>query len=313
MNPARLMRLAPVLILALLLYLPLCAETGILVPREVFVADEAEFSFVTTAFEAAAVTGTVLSVPAADLPVSADLTVKSIRVTVTATGAQVSIRFVPWISGLLQLPSFTLSNVKVAPPPVRIGSLVDKTGRSVLESSRSPLLVPGTTYILYGLIAAFLAICGIVFAIAIRLRKHLVFLLGKNHAGRRTALANRQLRALERQIKKTGAGEWYRLFSSVLRTYFGYLCAAGPAGSSRFEAATAREIVCTLGESFGNGRGMPVDRVRDFLHHVDTVRFGGNPAGDAANRYDDIVEARALVAQLEAAAAQTVEVPDVQS
>jgi len=311
------------MILAALLSLPLPAEEGILVPREVFVADEAELGFATTAFAGAAEAGTVLSVPAADLPVSPDLTVKSIRVTVTAAGAQVSVRFVPWITGMLQLPSFTISNITVTPPPVRIGSLVEKTGVTVLESGRSPLLVPGTAYILYALAAAFLAVCGIAVAFAVRFRKYLALLLGKNHASRRAALANRQLRALERQIKKTEAGAWYRMFASVLRTYFGYLCAAVPSGSSvqtRFEAATAREIVRALGDAFDGGCGMPVDRVRDLLKHVDTVRFGGFPAGDAAsqdglaeNRYADVAEARSLVALIETAASRAAEVPDVQS
>jgi len=279
-------------------FAPVFSDTAVLVPREVFIADEAELTFGTAAFPGPSkaetvAPGAVLTVLPADLPISADVTVKSVQVKVGDNGAQVTVRFVPWKTGMLQLPSFILRGVSITPPPVRIGSLVDKTGITVLESARSPLLVPGTTYLLYGLIAVFLAFCALAIAAAVHIRRSLTRILEKNHSGRRLALIHKQLRLLEKQVRKTGSADWYRTFARVFRMYFGSLCAGD---STCFSASTAAEIVSAL-----RNASFPVERVSDFLKRTDAIRFSGRPVPD--NRLQDVAETRELVTFLEAEAA----------
>ncbi len=275
-------------------FAPVFAEAGILVPREVFVADEAELGFETAAFSGLADPGVVLTVLPADLPVSVDSTIKSIEVQIGSTAAQVTVRFVPWKSGIVQLPSFTLLGVRVIPPPVRIASLADKTGRTVLESARSPLLVPGTTYLLYGLIAVFLAVLSLAIAGAVHIRKYLSLFLEKNQAGRRVVLIHKQLRMLEKQARKTGAAEWYCTFAAVLRMYLASLCTGKSGG---FSASTASEIVSVFGDILGSSSGLTVTRLCSLLKRTDLVRFSGYPVLET--RREDSAETRELVTLLE--------------
>jgi len=281
---------------------PLAAGSGVLVPREVFVGDSAELTFETNAFASVLESGTVLTVPSADLPVFPDATIESIRVMPSLTGksgiASVSIRFVPWIAGALTLPSFTLNKIRLTPPPVRITSLIDKTGRAALEGPRSPLLIPGTTYLLYGAIAVGLAAVTALLVLLVRLRRYLLQNTGRKQSGRRVRLALRQLKALDRNRQKLEIGPWYERYSFIVRSYLGAFCAGSP---DFFSSSTGTEIIDGLRLPLdGHDAGDLLSGVRGLLGRVDIIRFSGRPAED--RRSEDIQTIRDLIPLLESVA-----------
>jgi hypothetical protein len=277
---------------------------GILVPREVFVGDSAELSFTTGAFNAALEPGADALVPPGDVAVSSDATVASVAAHRGASSTTVVIRFVPWTTGLLRLPPFTLKKIRVVPPPVRISSLAEKTGQTALDPPRSPLLVPGTTLVLYALCAsaiAFLAFGAIAFA---RFRRYLSLNEGRIRSGRRTKVVMRELKYLERRIHRTESVEWYALFSAALRRYLGTLLSGNPSG---FLSSTSREISEALlavtrarASDDDNARVLTaaaIARADALLTGIDSTRFSGRAVADS--RHADVAEARALVLALE--------------
>ena len=277
---------------------------GILVPREVFVGDSAELSFTTGAFNAALEQGADVLVPLGDVAVSPDATVESVTARRGDSSTTVVIRFVPWTTGLLRLPPFSLKKIRVVPPPVRISSLAEKIGQTALDPPRSPLLVPGTTLVLYALSASAIA-CLAFGAIAfVRFRRYLTLNEGRIRSGRRTKVAMRELKYLERRIHRTGPSEWYALFSAALRRYLGTLLSGNP---SVLLSSTSREIAEAL-SSVSRSRASAEENSREItavaiaradalLSLIDSIRFSGRATADS--RQADVAEARALVFALE--------------
>lgn len=287
-------------------------NAGVLIPREVYVGDTAEFSFTTGAFNGALEAGAEITVPAESVSVSADATVSAIVVRRDASFSTVTVRFVPWSTGLLRLPAFTLKKIRVIPPPVRIYSIVEKTGISELEPPRSPLLVPGTTLILYALVAASTVALAAALVFVSRLRRYLESNQGKIQSSRRLRFVMRDLRGLEHRIRKVGYLEWYALFAATLRRYFGNLLGEGP---SSVLSLTASEIALLLRRPeddvfaqekvpasavSGDFRSLAAN-VESLLAAIDGIRFSGRDHEDS--RASDIAEARDLIGLLEKAAA----------
>jgi len=284
------------------------ATPGILMPQEVFVGDTAEFSFGTASLNSVIADGILFTVPSEGLPSSYELTVESIVVFRNGNSETVTIRFVPWISGVLQIPAFEIKKLKITPPPVRIASLVEKTGKNTLERARSPLLVPGTTWLLYAVIAAVIAAIAAGSYACLKLYRYFVETPGKRLAGKRVRLFLREMRILEREIKRISIPIWYASFAASLRRYFGAFCTGN---LESFLALTGPEIVCCVREKLGEsavpgaGSGAPAgehdalaDRAADLFSSVDHVRFSG--AGEGDRRADDLAVAQNLVADLEA-------------
>ena len=265
------------------------ASPGILMPQEVFVGDTAEFSFGTASLNSILADGTLFTVPPEGLPASNDLTVQSVVVFRSGNSETVTIRFVPWISGVLQIPSFEIKKIRITPPPVRIASLVEKTGKNTLESARSPLLIPGTTWILYAVIAAAIAAVALGFYACLRFYRYFIQAPGKRLAGKRVRLFLREMKILEREIRRQGIPVWYASFASSLRRCLGAFCSGN---LESFMALTGPEIVFCVSEKLG-GRNELVDRVAKLFSSMDHVRFSGTDEGDM--RSGDLVIAQNLV------------------
>lgn len=276
------------------------SQTGILVPRDVFVGDSAEFSFDTGVFGSAYENGTILTLAPEDFPVSPDVTILSIEVTIHESLASVKIRFIPWISGVVNIPDFSVKKIIMHVPPAHISSLIEKTGRNVLESARPPLLVPGTSYLLYGGIAVFLILSLILIAGTLKLRSYLARTVDSKQSYRRVKYALKQLRLLEKQINASEPEKWYRNYSAFLHSYFGSFC-SGHADS--FLSATASEMIVNVSRRLSataNPERNPInilDDLRTHLSHIDLIRFSGYSNEDT--RVRDIQFARSFIDTIE--------------
>ena len=301
MTSLRIFRLSTACLILCCLF-PLRAETGILMPREVFVGDTAEFTFETGVFSSVIENNSETTIPVSDVESSPDVTVQSVLVRRINAGVSVTVRFVPWTPGLVQLPAFKLKKIRLVPPAVKISSLVEKTGQTALAPPRSPLLVPGTTWLLYALVAAFIAAFAVFAFTVVKLRKYIVLNPGKRLAGRRMRLLKKELRVLERRMEKLPMAEWFALYAVCLRRYLGSLCCGN---SVLLLSATASESAAEIRRAFGSLARSPsaaelAELVHTVLAEVDTIRFSGRAFGDARAEY--LSRAKELADLLEDAA-----------
>jgi hypothetical protein len=287
--------------LAFFLFTPLFADdAGILVPREVFIGDTAEFSFRTERVKSLPDESALFIVPSGDIPVSPDLTINSITAVRDGEAVVVTIRFVPWVSGVLRFPSISIGKSVVNPPPVRIGSLVEKTGKTTLQPPRSPLLVPGTTWILFALVALVLTLFIVFLVAGFKIRKFLSLFPVWRRSNRRLRFARKELRTLSRQLGKKSLSDWYAAYSVLYRRYLGSFCRDE---ASAFLPCTVSEIVSLVADRLAlyqdaEKTGPLVDRLQATLTRVDLVRFSGVLSGD--DRPADLSAAMEFFLALEA-------------
>lgn len=158
------------------------AQNTSLVPKDVYVGDEAEIRF-SFAWEgnifAADKEQSASSLNTADFDESLDnaYTVKSMHIKPSANGYVLSIIFIPWQVGFLDIPPFDLSmtfDIARKPllidiPEVYIQSIVEKTGEKNIRPPTGPVIIPGTTYVVLGIIVAIFTVCVLILILLLRL------------------------------------------------------------------------------------------------------------------------------------------------
>lgn len=276
--------------------LPTNAESVSLVPREVFIGDEATLTFNASAFDQVVEPGATVALTPVDMPGQlADVTVRSIELSRPAgesSTVTVKARFVPWNTGSLTLPPITWKGVTVAMPTVLVASLVDRTGTVSPDPPRSPLLIPGTTWLLYGtllvvLVASLAAwfIARRVFALALGDRQT------RNMARRRRFL-KKQLARLGRLIARMPPVPWYAELSRALRQYLSLLL---PEAELSFAALTPVESIHALADAVS---GESSESLFAALSRFDRIRFSGVPCED--DRVAELASLSALAERIEA-------------
>lgn len=155
----------------------------ILLPQKVHIGDTAElrltFQTPSTKLQSLTKNGEVrLSSSVFQSPLDSDI-VEVINITLFPSGVntyQVSLTFTPWKTGVISFPSIKVGDVELTIKAEEIVSLTQQYNTSTLQESASPLLLPGTTYKIYGAIVASLIILILIIILIIK-RKSVSFFL----------------------------------------------------------------------------------------------------------------------------------------
>ena len=155
----------------------------ILIPKKVYIGDTAElrcsFNSGSSVLKALVANGTTELSLVSYNNSSPDYDIKSISLSPAGVDFyQLTVTFIPWKTGLIQLPSLELENaeLQIDFQPVQIVSLIstDSTNTTTLKDTAAPLLLPGTTYKLYGSLAVFVLLLIVLTRIIIK-RESLLF------------------------------------------------------------------------------------------------------------------------------------------
>ncbi len=201
----------------------------ILIPKKVYIGDQAELrcSFNSPNTELKQLLNkesdgqTELSLVSL---VSSDYDIKS--VTLSSAGVdfyQLSVNFIPWKTGEIQFPPLTIdgTDLIIEFHPVQIVSLVstDSNNATTLRDTASPLLLPGTTYKLYGALTALIIILIVLIRIIIK-RKNIQFFLETKRLQRKYKKNKKQtIRALRQISDETSDSETAALIQKIMRNY----------------------------------------------------------------------------------------------
>lgn len=150
----------------------------ILLPKQVYIGDTAElrctFNFNSAELKSLTQNGIVeLSCENFLEPLnSIDYQIKN--VTLAPTGVdlyQITISFVPWKTGEIFFPSFNLEGYQIDFESVNIVSLAQQNSITSIQESAAPLLLPGTTYKLYGFLIAIVLVLVLLIRMIIHYKK----------------------------------------------------------------------------------------------------------------------------------------------
>ena len=202
---------------------------------------------------------------------------------------QLTITFIPWKTGELLFPSMEIegSDIVLEFQPIQIVSLItnENTNTSTIRDTAAPLLLPGTTYKLYGTLSVFVIFLLICIRIILK-RKNILFyinqkrLLKKYKKNKKQTIRNLYKIADEAEAAKIDDQTAAENLQKSLRTYleirFDYPFTHTVASEimQGWQTATGGLLSDTKTEAFGN---IAASFIRtDFIHYSKNGKFEEN-------------------------------------
>ena len=202
---------------------------------------------------------------------------------------QLTITFIPWKTGELLFPSMEIegSDIVLEFHPIQIVSLItnENTNTSTIRDTAAPLLLPGTTYKLYGTLSGFVIFLLICIRIILK-RKNILFyinqkrLLKKYKKNKKQTIRNLYKIADEAEAAKIDDQTAAENLQKSLRTYleirFDYPFTHTVASEimQGWQTATGGLLSDTKTEAFGN---IAASFIRtDFIRYSKNGKFEEN-------------------------------------
>ncbi|AEE17511.1 hypothetical protein [Treponema brennaborense] len=215
------------------------ADSAVLIPKEVYVGDTAELRctvLTSVSLLPDDVDGDSFVPDSALFAGLADVcTVRELSLQKLDRGYRVSVFFIPWKPGSLSFPPIDLTafpavramfaetedfRFTIDPGRVTISSLSAKLNETQLRSPAAPVIVPGTTYVVYAAAVAVLVLLICIIVTLVRFKSVLLF--WRNQALRRRYFRN--YRGTLAKLKKLGRSgvspaEFAASLELILRSY----------------------------------------------------------------------------------------------
>lgn len=214
-------------------------------------------------------------------------------------------KIVPWKPGDIDMPSFDIMNVffvtisqvenvsslMIDLPVVTISSIIEKTQKTSLQSPSGPIVIPGTTWIIYVLLVLGVALIFLIILAIARFKSVIKFInlfmyrifLNKNY---RTAL--RTLTKLEKNISQMGIKSFASGVSDEIRRYlqnrFGV----------HFSAVETSKLYTTLNTKMGGllseNATVAMESLQSICLRLDYIKFSGTDEKEYRDDFSDIVK-----------------------
>ena len=258
---------------------------GILIPQQVFVGDSAEFLFPIDdlqSFDPSILMSGSFKIDKIKQNTMMDIT--SIQIKKQKTKEYISINFTPWETGSVFFPSLAEAGIYDSMPQVFISSILETAKVEVIQPPRPPLLLPGTSYLLY-LIASVSGVFIFTSIMVFSAVKKYFFVYSFSRAQRKRIKAlNKSLRKLKRQVSSVSSSDslegvtkrkdWLKRFEFAFRSYcFSLTSLETVLKSGEGESLTYSEILESLKRKFESTYGVYFEFEKIFFK-LQALRFG---------------------------------------
>nr|WP_303933919.1 hypothetical protein [Treponema denticola] len=258
---------------------------GILIPQQVFVGDSAEFLFPIDAlqsFDPSILMSGSFKIDKIKQNTMMDIT--AIQIKKQKTKEYISINFTPWETGSVFFPSLAEAGIYDSMPQVFISSILETAKVEVIQPPRPPLLLPGTSYLLY-LIASVSGVFIFTSIMVFSAVKKYFFVYSFSRAQRiRIKALNKSLRKLKRQVSSVSSSDslegitkrkdWLKKFEFAFRRYcFSLTSSEKVLKSGEGDCLTYSEILESLKRKFESTYGVYFEFEKIFFK-LQALRFG---------------------------------------
>jgi hypothetical protein len=251
-----------------LIDIPPSAIRNLLLPQDVYVGDTAELRSTFTA-PSSFLPSPFSLLPSVDLPeflaVSDKITIESCQLSAIGDEYTLTLRIIPWTPGEIEIPAFTIGDIRLTLPPIRVRSILERIPSADIRPPAPPILLPGTTIFVYSAIAAAVVLIILISILLVKQRQLWRFISSRLSAARRVKRFLKVLRRIERG--RILESERYRLLSAELRRYLDARFVPG------FSSATTSEMEVMLREFSGGEEAGCVRRLCDLSLRIDYIRF----------------------------------------
>ncbi len=200
----------------------------ILVPKQVYIGDTAElrctFNSSNAKLKDLTATGPAdLSLDNFDLGLDfSNYDIKALKLSPAGVDFyQLTITFVPWKTGLIQFPQYFLEDSLLDFQPVEIKSLVKEKNLSSIKDSEPPILLPGTTYKLYGAIIGSILLLLVIIRLIVKHQSVSFFVRNqilRFKCWHSKKITEKKLRSLLKRTEQSDK-EWAQSVQKIIRKY----------------------------------------------------------------------------------------------
>lgn len=211
--------------------------------------------------------------------------IKSMEINIQDDVAILEVKCVPWIVGEIKFPSLDLYKLlpnhqsineiwNIQLPTITVLSILDKTNTKSLRPVSPPIVIPGTTYIVYGiiiLIVIFLVLLCIFFVKLKKVRRSFSDFMRRLFLSKIYKSAKRRIRILTKRMGTISDEVFANELSHIVRDYLENLF------DLPFTAATPKEINSLFISAF---KGLISDMQQERIHRIyetlvrlDYIRF----------------------------------------
>lgn len=230
---------------------------------------------------------------------SSDYEVKD--VTLFSTGVdfyQLSVTFIPWKTGEIQFPPLTIdgTDLLIEFQPVQIVSLIstDSNNAKALRDTAAPLLLPGTSYKIYGALTALIIILIVIIRIIVK-RKSIQFYLNTKRLQRKYKKNKKQaIRALRQLANETSdsdtAGQIQKIMRNYLEVRFDYPFTNATTSElmKGWQTVTGGLLSDSKEEAFGDIASSFIRT--DYIRYSSTTQFNENEKTELIQKLIDNIE-----------------------
>lgn len=264
---------------------------GILIPQKVFIGDTAEYLY-----------------PLENLQISSkkdfqerllkfsniekinqnnDMTVVKIEMKTKDAVDYLSISFIPWETGEIQFPDLSQIGINQKLPSINIASILESNNIEILQPPREPVLIPGTTEIIYSGVAVLVVFFFLILFSIAALRKNIF----KNSFARiqRKRIkrftkrlrklkkkSNKKLRSMTNAQKEQYINKCLKEYETALREYCLNIIINENKKTKQnkvLDNLTYSEILEFLKKEFKNASGIYLE-FKDVFQKLQSLRFG---------------------------------------
>ncbi len=255
----------------------------IVLPRDVFVGDAMEIRC-TFSCDVTLLPAGVLSVEISPVEIQ-NLTVNNITLQRAGSSYMISMLCVPWCVGAIDIPPIVVSEhcvdfesaVSLDMPEITIKSVGNYTGATELRAAKAPLLIPGTTWVIYLLSIVGIVLLVVIVVILVRFRAFrkkvrtvvsLLITVKSYHS------LKYQMRKLTKSKKPVADKQFAAMVSHLIREYIS--CRFSYNFRSETPAGVVSEFECLSSGLFSVEAGIAIQSLSDVLVRCDYVRFSGD-------------------------------------
>lgn len=242
-----------------------------------------------------------------DISNTTDFSMVKLELVKAEGGYDLKIFFIPWKPGPLTLPDIDMkvfpsvskifqdsSPMYLALPPVKVESIATKLQETSLRKPAAPLLIPGTIYIVYGIIILCIILLILLIITWVKFKKISFFL--KNLFIRFKFFKNcrkiiSRLKKLER--KPCSHKEFAASLSKIIKDYLFKRFAIS------FSSCTTTEIPFVFEEIFAgtlsNEQQDGIDKICGILHRCDYIRYAPQAKMELEERFSIIALTKEII------------------
>lgn len=196
------------------------------------------------------------------------ITINDISISKINNKTYLKLDFIPWEVGVLSFPSLKEIGINFELPYIEVSSVLELDKTTSLQEARPPLLLPGTTYLIYGYAISFFFICvlGVGFVIWIRKKqKSIINWLYQRYSMFIFYFALKRLKAKLKSGKNLNAKNWTKKYETSFRLFLSYIYK----NEGSWDSLTYNEIVEIIREPNDEVLGL----IKSIFQNLSLARF----------------------------------------